>query len=76
MFEAGYQLKLLWNRWLKKLFVAFHYVLGFLRSWDMGLAPRVRERKREKTISWGMTLAPGVREKKKEKNISIWPFWM
>lgn len=45
MFEAGCQLRLLWNHGLEKLFMVSQYVLVFLRSWGMGSAPGVREKK-------------------------------
>ena len=45
MFEAGCQLRLLWNHGLEKLFLVSQYVLVFLRSWGMGSAPGVREKK-------------------------------
>lgn len=48
MFEAGCQMRLLWNCGLEKLCVASQYVLGFLRSWGMGSTPEMRERKRER----------------------------
>lgn len=52
MFEAGCQMRPLWNNWLENLCVISQYALGFLSSWDMGSVPGVREPKRGKKLHY------------------------